>query len=355
MNKIDEYGVILLSVISKIYVMKKTYSLILMISITWLFLACNSNPNSQTSKEEVSKDPLPSWNETSTKQAIINYVTKVTKEGSVDFIPEEDRIATFDNDGTLWAEQPVVQIEFVFYQIAKLLKQNPELAKKQPYKAVAEKDEAYLKKMGMKELITLISAAQANRTSAEFQQEAKEFFAHFKYPKRNCDLSQIRYQPQLELLKYLQENGFKVFICTGGTVDFVRVISKDFYGVEPERVIGSSNKYIYKDSAGINDLYLTAEMISLNDKQAKPANILLSIGKRPVLACGNEGGAGDVYMLRYSQGSKYPSLQLLVNHNDSAREYEYYETPDVSLSMAKEYKWTVISIKDDWKTVFSTQ
>ncbi len=325
---------------------------ILVVSITWFFVACSSNPSSQIQKE-TGKDPLPSWNETATKQTIIDYVTKVTKKGSADFIPEEDRIATFDNDGTLWAEQPIVQIEFTFYQIAKLLKEKPELAKKQPYKAVAEKDEAYLKKMGMKDLITLINAAQANRTSEEFQKEITDFFSHFKYPKRNSPLSQIRYQPQLELIQYLQQNGFKVFICTGGTVDFVRVISKDFYGIEPERVIGSTNKYIYKDSAGINDLYMTSEVISLNDKQAKPANILLSIGKRPVLACGNEGGGGDVYMLRYSQGSKYPSLQLLVNHNDKDREYEYYETPDVSLSMAKEHQWTVISIKDDWKTVFS--
>ncbi len=332
--------------------MKRIYYSIIILSFIGLFMPYNLNAQTQ---KEITTDPLPSWNQTGTKQTIINYVTKVTKEGSADFIPEEDRIATFDNDGTLWAEQPIVQIEFVFYQIAKLLKEKPELAQQQPYKAVAEKDEAYLKKMGTAELITLVNAAQANRTSTEFQQQVKEFFANFKYPKRNTKLTQIRYQPQLELLQYLQQNGFKVFICTGGTVDFVRVISKEFYGIEPERVIGSTNKYIYKDSADVNDLYLTSEVISLNDKQTKPANILLNIGKRPVLACGNEGGGGDVYMLRYSQGSSYPNLQLLVNHNDKEREYEYYEKPDVSLTMAKEHKWTVISIKDDWKTVFSPQ
>ncbi len=332
--------------------MKRIHFFILVISFMGLFMPCNFNAQTQ---KEITADPLPSWNQTETKQTIINYVAKVTKEGTADFIPEEDRIATFDNDGTLWAEQPIVQVEFVFYQIAKLLKEKPELAKQQPYKAVAEKDEAYLKKMSTAELIVLVNAAQANRTSEEFQQQVKEFFANFKYPKRNSKLTQIRYQPQLELIQYLHQNKFKVFICTGGTVDFVRVISKEFYGIEPERVIGSSNKYIYKDSININDLYLTPKMISLNDKQEKPANILLNIGKRPVLACGNEGGGGDVYMLRYSQGSNYPSLQLLVNHNDKEREYEYYEKPDVSLTRAKEYKWTVISMKDDWKTVFSPQ
>ncbi len=328
--------------------MKKYYA-ILTVAVLALFAACNGPvPTAQPAI-----DPLPSWNETATKQTIIDYVTRVTTENSPDYIPAEDRIATFDNDGTLWAEQPLAQLEFTFYQIGKLLKEKPQLAKRQPYKAVAEKDVAALKKMGLKDFIVLMNAAQANRSYAELQQEIRDFIALYKYPHRNSRLEGIRYQPQLELIKYLQHNRFTVYICTGGSVDFVRTVSDAFYGIAPENVIGSGNKYVYKDSAGVNDLYITAEVNTFNDKQAKPANILLAIGKRPVLACGNEGGGGDVYMLRYSQGSKYPSLQLLVNHNDKEREFEYYENPDVSLSMAAQYGWTVISMKDDWKTVWA--
>ncbi|MDR2084460.1 MAG: haloacid dehalogenase-like hydrolase [Bacteroidales bacterium] len=330
--------------------MKKITVIFVLLSYAIIFMGCDSQ--TFNIRKDVHTDPLPSWNQTITKQTIIDYVTKVTKEGTADFIPEEDRVATFDNDGTLWAEHPLVQMEFMFYQIAQLLKKKPELANSQPFKAVAEKDEDYLRSMNREELGILMNASQTNRTSAEYEKEVKDFFTSFRYPGRNCSLSQIRYQPQLELIKYLQDHKFKVFICSGGSTDFVRVISKDFYNIEPENVIGSSNKYSYIDSAGINDLYITDELISFNDKQAKPANILSHIGKRPVLACGNVGGGGDVYMLRYSQGSKYPNLQLIVNHNDKEREYEYEENPDVSLSMADEYQWLVIDMIDDWKVIF---
>lgn len=329
--------------------MKTRYFTLMIVALLLSTVACNYSPESSM----VYKDPLPSWNETSTKQAIIDYVAKVTAQNSGSYIPPEDRIATFDNDGTLWAEQPVVQVEFMFHQIGKLLKENPALAKKQPFKAVANKDTAYLQKMGIKDFIVLMNASQANRLVMEFQTEVEQFVATYKYPKRNSRLEGIRYQPQLELIRYLQDNGFKVYICTGGTADFVRVISKAFYGIEPENVIASGNKYVYKDTTGVNDLFITTEMSTFNDKQAKPVNIMQAIGKRPVLACGNEGGGGDVYMLRYSQGSLYASLQLLVNHDDAVREYEYYEDPDVSLTMAKQHNWTVISMKDDWKVVYA--
>lgn len=345
----------------KIIYQTKVQLLILSLGILF-FVGCKDNrdqdqANSTKSTSQVDASQiLASWNDGATKQAIIDFVTKVTKEGTPDFIPVEDRIATFDNDGTLWAEQPIVQMLFIFHRVKELAAQDPKLKDKHPFKAVIENDTEAMKKFNEKDLVELVTLTQTNISVTDFQKAAAEFFAAAKYPGKDVPLLQIRYQPQLELLEYLTQNDFKIYICTGGTVDFLRVVSKQFYNIEPENVIGSSNKYEYRnDTTGVNDLFILSQIETLNDKKEKPVNIMRAIGKRPVLACGNEGGAGDVYMLRYSQGSKYPSLQLLVNHDDAEREYVYSENPDVSLAMAKQYNWNVISIKDDWKTVFATE
>jgi phosphoserine phosphatase len=297
-----------------------------------------------------SSDPLPSWNDTPLKKEIIDYVTKVTKEGSPDFIPVENRIATFDNDGTLWAEKPYVQELFAFYRVKKMVEANPALAQKQPFKAVVEKDKTYFEKGGDKALIELVAATHTGMTEDEFEASTKEFFAGAQYPGKNVPLKQIRYQPQLELLNYLRANGFKTFIVTGGTVEVVRAISQDFYGIPKDQVVGTSFKYKFDDAK--NAVLREPALDHFNDKEAKPVGIQLHIGQRPVFACGNEGGAGDLAMLRYSQGNKYPSFQLIVNHNDSIREYNYQEKDNLSLNTAAKYKYHVISIKDDWKKVF---
>jgi hypothetical protein len=297
-----------------------------------------------------SSDPLPSWNDTPLKKEIIDYVTKVTKEGSPDFIPVENRIATFDNDGTLWAEKPYVQELFAFYRVKKMVEANPALAQKQPFKAVVEKDKTYFEKGGDKALIELVAATHTGMTEDEFEASTKEFFAGAQYPGKNVPLKQIRYQPQLELLNYLRANGFKTFIVTGGTVEVVRAISQDFYGIPKDQVVGTSFKYKFDDAK--NAVLREPALDHFNDKEGKPVGIQLHIGQRPVFACGNEGGAGDLAMLRYSQGNKYPSFQLIVNHNDSIREYNYQEKDNLSLNTAAKYKYHVISIKDDWKKVF---
>ncbi|MFH6992721.1 HAD family hydrolase [Flavobacterium sp. FlaQc-48] len=295
-------------------------------------------------------DPLPSWNESALKKEIIAYVTKVTKKGSPDFIPIEDRIATFDNDGTLWAEKPYVQELFAFYRVKKMVEAKPELAQKQPFKAVVEKDKTYFETGGEKALIDLVAATHTGMTEDEFEAAAKEFFTGAKYPGKNVPLKQIRYQPQLELLDYLRANGFKTFIVTGGTVELVRSISQDFYGIPKDQVVGTSFKYKFDDAT--NSIQREPALDLLNDKEGKPVGIQLHIGQRPVFACGNEGGAGDLAMLRYSSGSKYPSFQMIVNHNDEAREYSYQEKDNLSLNTAAKYKYHVISIKDDWKKIF---
>lgn len=309
------------------------------------------NSKDSTAVSANNGDPLPSWNDGTLKSDIIAYVEKVTKTGSPDFIPEENRIATFDNDGTLWAEKPYVQELFAFYRVKKMVEANPELAKKQPFKAVVEKDKTFFEKGGDKALIELVAATHTGMTEDEFEASAKEFIAGGKYPPKNVPFKQIRYQPQLELLNYLRANGFKTFIVTGGTIELVRAISADFYGIPKDQVVGTSFKYTYDPVA--NSIKREAALDHFNDKEGKPVGIQLHIGQRPVFACGNEGGAGDLAMLKYSQGNKYPSFQLLVNHNDSIREYNYQEKDNLSLSTAAKNKWHVVDMKNDWKTIFA--
>ncbi|MEL1255587.1 HAD family hydrolase [Flavobacterium sp. DGU38] len=326
--------------------------------VVLFFFSCKKSDNltsptkeSNQTETAINGDPLPSWNEGNLKSGIIAYVEKVTKEGSPDFIPVENRIATFDNDGTLWAEKPLVQELFAFYRVKKMVEANPELAKKQPFKAVIEKDKTYFEKGGNKTLVELIAATHTGITEDEFETFAKEFYTGASYPGKNVSLKQIRYQPQLELLNYLRANNFKTFIVTGGTVEFVRAIAPDFYGIPKEQVVGTSFKYKFDDAK--NAVIREPALNHFNDKEGKPVAIQLQIGQRPVFACGNEGGAGDLAMLRYSSGSKYPSFQLIINHNDSIREYNYQEKDNLSLNTAAKYKYHIVSIKDDWKKVFS--
>lgn len=332
----------------KIYILP--LFLLLLVSCKKADNVSTTTTSSDSTTIATSSDPLPSWNDTPLKKEIIDYVTKVTKEGSTDFIPVENRIATFDNDGTLWAEKPYVQELFAFYRVKKMVEANPALAQKQPFKAVVEKDKTYFEKGGDKALIELVAATHTGMTEDEFEASTKEFFAGAQYPGKNVPLKQIRYQPQLELLNYLRANGFKTFIVTGGTVEVVRAISQDFYGIPKDQVVGTSFKYKFDDAK--NAVLREPALDHFNDKEGKPVGIQLHIGQRPVFACGNEGGAGDLAMLRYSQGNKYPSFQLIVNHNDSIREYNYQEKDNLSLNTAAKYKYHVISIKDDWKKVF---
>lgn len=326
--------------------------------IVLFFFSCKKSDTLTLSKTESKKtdtistgDPLPAWNEGALKNSIIAYVQKVTRKGSADFIPVEDRIATFDNDGTLWAEKPYVQELFAFYRVKKMVEANPELSKKQPFKAVIENDKTYFEKGGDKALIELVATTHTGMTEDEFEASVNEFYKKAKYPGKNVPLKQVRYQPQLELLDFLRANGFKTYIVTGGTLEVVRGISEDFYGIPKNQVVGTSFKYKY--DAAKNAVQREPVLNHFNDKEGKPVGIQLFIGKRPVFACGNEGGAGDIAMLKYSQGSKHPSFQLLVNHNDSIREYKYQEKDNASLNAAAANKWHVIDMKKDWKKVFS--
>jgi hypothetical protein len=321
-----------------------------------LVFSCRTGNNTNQDQQETAlaktdkPDPLPSWNDGELKQDIIAYVNMITDTASTSFIPEADRIATFDNDGTLWAEKPLVQELFAFYMVKKMVEAKPALAKQQPFKAVIEHDKAYFAKGGEKALIGLVIATHTGMTEDAFEKEVLNFISSSTYPGKNVPFKNITYQPQLELLSYLRDNGFKTYICTGGTVELVRSFSQEFYGIPKHQVIGTSFQYMYVDS---NSTILRKPALnSFNDKEAKPVNIQLAIGQRPVFACGNEGAGGDIAMLRYAQSSIYPSFQLIVNHNDSIREFYYQEKDSASLKAAVLNKWHIINMKDDWKKVF---
>jgi hypothetical protein len=295
------------------------------------------------------KDPLPSWNDPLRKE-IIDYVENVSKDGSPGFVPVKDRIATFDNDGTLWAEMPLVQELFAYYRVKQIVTANPALAKKQPFLAVVTKDKAYFEKGGEKALIQLVAATHTGMTEESFEADAKDFFASAIYPGRNVPISKIVYQPQLELLSYLRANGFTTYIVTGGTIELVRVISDTLYGIPKNQVVGTTFKYEFVDSS--RSIMREPAIDLLCDKAGKPVGIQVHIGQKPIFSAGNERSSGDIAMSKFCQSNHYPSFQMIVNHNDSLREYYYQEPDSASLKAAVQYKWHIMNMKEDWKTVF---
>jgi hypothetical protein len=316
------------------------------LSALLLILVFNAQAAAQTS------DPLPSWNEGELKMKIVRFITSVTTKGSPNFVPSEQRIATFDQDGTLWSEQPVVQGMFLMYKLELMAAEDPSIRTKQPFKAAFENDKEYLKSEGMPAILELFSATHSGMSQEQFVEEVEAFFSNAKYPKLNVPIGQIVYKPMIELLDYLRANNFKTYICSGGGIDFMRVLSNKLYGIPPEQVIGSSMKKELSLVDGKWILLRTGKLNSFNDKEVKPMNIDLHIGERPLLAMGNVRSSGDIGMLHYSQGRKGPSLQLLINHDDEKREFAYSEDDNASLRAAKVNHWLVVSIKNDWKSVF---
>jgi hypothetical protein len=295
---------------------------------------------------------LPSWNDADAKKAIVEFVERVTREGSPDFVTAAERIAVFDNDGTLWSEQPVVQGMFLLWRLEKMAKDDPSLRTRQPFKEVFERDKEFLKTEGLPAVIELFAATHAGMSQETFESEVKKFFAEAKHPTLDVPFGQVVYKPMIELLDYLRANDFKTYICSGGGVDFMRGVSTKLYGIPAEQVIGSSMKKELRDVDGKWVLSRSGELNSFNDKEVKPVNIDLHIGRRPLFAMGNVRSGGDIGMLSYSQGRRGPTLQLLVNHDDEAREFEYAEKDNASLKAAESSGWIVVSMKHDWRSVF---
>ncbi len=297
-------------------------------------------------------DPLPSWNAGRVKESIVQFVTRVTTTGSPDFVPLNDRIATFDNDGTLWAEKPVIQGMFVLAKLKEMAAADPSLKQKQPFKAALEGDVAYFKQAGEVAVMELLAATHANMTQEQFQQEVQAFFRTGVHPTLKVSYTQVTYKPMVELLEYLRANGFQTWICSGGGLDFMRVISQQLYGIPPQQVIGSSGKEEFIEKDGKYVIWRLPEIARINDQAGKPVGIDLHIGKRPVFAAGNERTGGDIAMLTYSQGRSGLSFQVLINHDDAQREFAYEEPNNASLKAAKANGWQVVSMQKDWKVVF---
>jgi phosphoglycolate phosphatase-like HAD superfamily hydrolase len=301
-------------------------------------------------------DPLPSWNDTAPKKAIVAFVEKVTKEGSPDFVPLNERIASFDNDGTLWAEQPMYfQFLFAMDRIKALAPQHPEWKTKEPFESVLAGDMKALFATGEKGFLQIIARTHAGMTTAEFEQIVRDWFKTATHPRFNRPYNQLVYQPMLELLAYLRANGFKTFVVSGGGVEFMRVFASDAYGIPPDQIVGSMGKLKYEMQNGKPVLIKLPEVLFIDDKQGKPEGIQNFIGQRPVLVFGNSDG--DQQMLEWTAGGSGTRFMALVHHDDAEREWAYDRkshigTLDKAWDEANAKGWTVVSMKDDWKTIF---
>jgi hypothetical protein len=307
-------------------------------------------------------DPLPSWHDGPTKHGIISFVDKVTKEGSPTFVPPAERIATFDNDGTLWCEQPLpVQLYFALDRVKALAPQHPEWKTKEPFASLLKGDLKTALAGGDRALLEIVMATHTGMTTVEFEQIVKDWIATAKHPKTGKLYTEMVYQPMLELLAYLRANGFKNYIVSGGGIEFMRPWTEKVYGIPPEQVVGSSIKTKFEMRDGKPVLVRLPQLNFNDDKGGKPVGINQHIGRRPIAAFGNS--AGDEQMLEYTQGGSSARFMLLVLHDDAAREYAYGPAkglPDVKLGAftqavydkAQKEGWTVVSMQDDWKQVF---
>lgn len=301
-------------------------------------------------------DPLPSWNDGKSKQAILGFVEKVTKEGSPDFVPVAERIATFDNDGTLWTEQPMyTQLAFALDRIKVMAKDHPEWNEKQPFKAVLEGSLKELAAAGEKGLVELVMATHAGMTTDEFDATVKDWLASARHPRFKRPYTECVYQPMLELSAFLRASGFKTFIVSGGGVEFMRPFTEEVYGIPPEQVVGSTIKTRFESRDGQPVLLRLPEIDSIDDKEGKPVNINKFIGRRPILAAGNSDG--DFQMLEWTTSAPGARFGLIVHHTDAEREYAYdrkspFGRLDMGLDEATKRGWIVVDMKHDWKVVF---
>jgi phosphoglycolate phosphatase-like HAD superfamily hydrolase len=311
------------------------------------------------------QDPLPSWNEGQAKSAIIEFVEKTSTEGSPDFVAPEDRIATFDNDGTLWVEQPLyTQLAFALDRIKALAPANSDWKTTQPFQAILEGDLESLKTEGKHALAEIIAATHAGMTSDDFAEIVADWISTAKHPRFKRLYTECVYQPQLELLAYLRDNGFKTFIVSGGGIEFMRPWTQQVYGIAPPQVVGSSVVTEFQIKDGKPVLMRLPKLNFVDDKAGKPVGIGQHIGQRPILAFGNS--SGDREMLEYTTGGDGARLGLLVYHNDAEREYAYGPAgglrdskigtfPQDLMDEAKKSGWIVVGMKDDWNRIFPAE
>jgi phosphoserine phosphatase len=307
-------------------------------------------------------DMLTSWNDGKTKQAIVDFVARVTDEGGPDYVAPPSRIAVYDNDGTLWCEKPMpIQLDFTVRRLAEMARDDPSLQDQQPYQAAYQND---LKWMGaamvkhyhgddsdLKLLMGAVTAAFDTVSVEAYDQLVLSFFGEADHPTLGRAYRTCGYTPMVELLRYLEANGFTNYIASGGDRDFMRPIAGDLYGIPPERVIGSALGLTYQTEGGQTSLVYKAAMDFFDDGPEKPIRIWSRIGRRPILAFGNSNG--DMPMLSYAGTDTSPALRLLLLHDDADREFDYTDGAEQALEIAAQQNWTVVSMKNDWNTVFT--
>jgi phosphoglycolate phosphatase-like HAD superfamily hydrolase len=304
----------------------------------------------------VAADPLPSWNEGSAKQSILAFVGRVTKQGSPDFVPQAERIATFDNDGTLWAEQPIYfQFQFALDRVKAMAPQHPEWKTKEPFNHLLAGDTKAFFAGGEKSLLAVVAASHSGMTTEEFEKTVKDWVATAKHPKTRQPYTQMVYQPMLEVLNYLRANGFKTFIVSGGGVEFMRAFAEKTYGIPPEQVVGSQGKLKYELRNGKPVLIKLPDVQFVDDGPGKPAGIQTFIGRRPIAAFGNSDG--DLQMLQWTTAGSGARFALIVHHTDAEREWAYDRTSsigklDKALDEGQARGWTIVDMKKDWKRIY---
>jgi len=310
------------------------------------------------------QDPLPSWNDGAAKQAIVDFVKATTETGGANFVPPEERIATFDQDGTLWVEHPMYsQVMYCLHRVGALVKEKPELKDVEPFKTVISGDREAIGKLTMPDLEKILMATLTGMSTEQFQAEVKQWFTEAKDPRWHKPYNELTYQPMQEVLKYLRANGYKTYICTGGGQDFVRVYAEQTYGIPPEQIVGTMGGTTYGyDKDGKPFLTKDPKLLLNDNNGGKPEGIHLMIGRRPHAAFGNS--PGDQQMLEYTKAGDGARLAMLVLHDDAKREYAYGPAtglPNTKVGTftqalydeAKKQGWTVISMKNDWKQIFA--
>jgi phosphoglycolate phosphatase-like HAD superfamily hydrolase len=301
-------------------------------------------------------EPLPSWNDTASKKNIVAFVERVTKQGSSDFVSEAERIATFDNDGTLWAEQPMYfQLAFALDRVKALAPQHPEWTDKEPFSSLLKGDLKGALAGGEGAIFQIITVTHSGMTTVEFEKIARDWITSAKHPATGRLYSEMVYQPMLELLTYLRGNGFKTFIVSGGGIDFMRVFAERVYGIPPEQIVGSTGKLAFEMRDGKPILMKLPELNFNDDKAGKPIQIQMHIGRRPIFSFGNSDG--DLEMLQWTTAGSGARFGGLVHHTDAEREWAYDRNSSVGrldkgLEEAKASGWTLSSMKDDWKKIF---
>ncbi len=327
-----------------------------------IFGACTNQAQEKTADVETNPaenaviDPLPSWNDTETKKAIMAYVDEVTTQGNANFIPVSNRIATFDNDGTLWSEKPFYfQLFFAIDRVKAMAPEHPEWKTTEPFKSVLNDDLESLMAQGTKAILTMVIATHAGMTTDEFETSVTDWLVTAEHPTKKKPFTDLVFQPMIELLEYLRAHDFKTFIVSGGGIEFMRPWTEGVYGIPKDQVIGSSIKTKYDYNNGNPTITRLAEIDLIDDKAGKPVGINRYIGQKPVFASGNSDG--DLEMMRWSDSNPHLNFQLYVHHTDSVREWAYDRkthigTFDKALDEATEKGWTIIDMAKDWKVIY---